>query len=399
MKDLNIKKLEEHIKSLKIDASIDSHFAVELKERLMKAATHTPAVSPYFPFFTKSFSTVKDLSGRYSARISSGAVGALIALLIAVPVTYEATRQSIASFLSSQISVKDMSNGLSLKQQISNKGINAFGSLALLPLNTTVATSSSAVADENIQSSTSAATTSAVVAAVSSQNTPSYEYVGNPNLVLGNTGIVYERNSGITISVTPADDAGAISTTSTSTDISAATSSIAAQPSLAALAALATQFFQIHSIDTSSYGAPVLVSMTATTSQPSAELLYSLELSGQDVYDQSGDRYGLIVSIDTDLMKVVGVQNLTVQTYESSEYSLDADPVSVLNKIPNLINTASSTAAIPLTTPQQILLRYMIKQSDGSNNELYVPALLFTSTSSPSTRVIVPLLKNTLPGA
>jgi hypothetical protein len=415
---------------------------IDIKPAKVKKAEPLPVVSPFargFSFITKS-------------TFNSSVFAAFIAIFIVAPLTYFTTARFVST---TQVDVKDVSSTLSQKQQINYKPENAFGPMVLVATSTpsslvpgvgSTSTASSTGLKPDIQtvavvpagssalaSSTLAGASSAALAASSGQN---IVYVGG-DLPLSNAqGTLLQRTvadnetdlisflktlkfdigdfssfSGLSVKTLQLSEDEPLGYT-VSVDIDSGTIEIAPDESQwqaaldsespsslsnSQIIAIATTFLSDRAIDTSNYGAPQIVNGDPSTPSDTVTILFPLILNNQEVYNVDGTPYGLTVQVNTDLQKVTTVKNLTSQTYDASQYSLETDPTKILS----YLNAGTSTAAVSSTTvmlssPQQILVRYVTPQSSSSTStELFVPALLFPASinSATTTSVIVPLVK------
>jgi hypothetical protein len=196
---------------------------------------------------------------------------------------------------------------------------------------------------------------------------------------------------------------------------------IAQAPADDSIIAIADQFVKDHGIDTTIYGKPfienksfVSVGANGKTQEMAYDVIpvtYPLILDGQDVYDESGNRYGLQVLVDTHVNKVSSVQNLTSQVYESSQYSLQTDAAKILGvatsgpQFADIVPLATGTKLpkiekLELRTPKRVLMRHFVYEDNKEPTELYVPALLFAiepkkGFNGPK-NIIVPLIKDAI---
>lgn len=184
----------------------------------------------------------------------------------------------------------------------------------------------------------------------------------------------------------------------------------------------ANKFLKEHGIGTSAYGAPIIqddwgVAYEQTPPEQRAmfyipdaiTVLYPLILNGQTVYEQGGMfPMGLQVQVSVRNLTVTGVWNMTLQGYESSQYEAETDSAKIIAAaerggwggyvIMAEDRRVSQKSQVALGTPSRGYLR-MWNYNDGSNNELYVPALAFPVLKAPAGSylpryVVIPLAKD-----
>jgi hypothetical protein len=406
----------------KPNTHFDDSFAQVLRSRLLNTTIKPmPVTSPYSSFFM--------------SRMFYGIVGSALTILIVVPFTYVATQKAtspekpvVLNPFSTQ--VKDVATGLSPKQQISSKGVNAFGKLALLPTN------SSPVSINSTQPTAK----SLVTPQVTTTKTITYTYAGDPVTLSDNQGKVFKRTKGIDSAkqlseivkntsfgltnlsnfgnlslknITLADDEangyvisvnfdeGSISVSPNQpywgTTKSTESSTLGPDDVLS----IVRDFVKSHAIDTSVYGSPVIVENNT--------VVYPLVIEGKEVYEESGKPFGVIIAVDPQTKKVLTVSNLMSQTYDSSLYTLETDFNNVVAVATSSLNSsllqgiAGTTTKASLDTPKFVLMHYWLADNGGVSSELFIPALSFpisykniqNSTGLPTT-IVVPLVKDFL---
>ena len=407
------------------DAKFDEVFARRLRADLMTPVGAEPLASPYVPFF---------------ARFQYGAVGAIAMLLLVAPIAYMITGKP-ATTITDPISIKDISSGLTLKQQISKKGINAFGPLALAP--TGSATTSVAGKTDATDPALGVTVLSSLAEPVATSTDTSdgsfkftYTSSSSPFKLTDASGTVYKRTKGIESGKQLADivqnaNLGLANLSAfsklTFTDIDLAENrpygyavsvnfeegavAISKNPAMwpeaksdadrkddASYTSIADTFLRDHSIYMSSYGKPFV----ASTSE-AIIMTYPLIVGGLPVHDVGGDRYGLQIAVDTRENKVISVDNLTSQTYESSQYELETNMDSLIAAINDKYVKASAGVTVKeiyLKNPEKVLTRYWVTK-DGVSSELYVPAIIFTVDNQENNKllpahIVVPVVKSFL---
>jgi hypothetical protein len=416
----------------KPDTHFDSGFAAELRAKLVSTKIKPmPVASPYSSFIL--------------SRAFYGIIGSALTILIVVPFTYVATQKATSPNKSIVLNpfstqVKDLSSGLSPKQQVSNKGINAFGKLALIPTETF---SGSSTSSSVIANSTSSALFTLKTASFKKQ-TIAFEYKGDTISLTDTQGKVFKRTKGIDSGKQLAEmiKQGAFDLTNLSTfdnlnikninlaedkadgyaiginfeegeiivnpnksywnDTKAATTT---KIDAADLLSFARQFIKVHSIDTSVYGMPI--------AGDNNQVIYPLIIENKQVFEADGTPFGLVFIIDPHTQKVSRVLNMTSQTYDSSLYNLETDfsqvvgaattSLSVPQHIKSLSNTKTASTTAILGTPKLVLVRTMTQdKATGATTELFVPAYSFPVTYPDTyvghgpTSVFIPLVKDFL---
>ena len=143
-------------------------------------------------------------------------------------------------------------------------------------------------------------------------------------------------------------------------------------------------------------------------------VVYPHQLDGKDVFEEYGGKAGVSVSIDIRNKKVAGVWNLHAQSYQSSNYPAVTDKQQVLDFLANYEKMRidplaeqngmkTQTFDVELGTPTMGFVR-MYKYTDNTNDELFVPALVFPVTKAPEGKdlyysrqsIAVPLAKELL---
>ncbi len=352
------------LKSLRPDTRFDEQFSSALKSRLL---SKPPVVSPYKLVF--------------NSRIFYSLIGSALTILISVPLAFVSTQKSSypeKPLIFNIFQIKDSVSGLAPRQQINSKGVNAFGILPAIAISTTTATSTG---DQNAAAGLT------------------YQYSGGPVDLKEADVTVFKRTK----------DAG-LKAIFVNSDQSKNTEAILASttPEDSNLIALASGFLKDHSVDTSIYDAPMVVKTASSTNSDyldSVSVLYPLLIDGKKVYTANGNLYGISVTIDATQNKVLAIDNLTSQIYDSSQYKPETD----FNKI---FNAATSTLSaeladknlsgeITLGTSTPALLQYFSGDNSSTKDELYIPALVFPATyengsAGLPTNVVVPLVKEFL---
>lgn len=185
-------------------------------------------------------------------------------------------------------------------------------------------------------------------------------------------------------------------------------------PSDAELIAIADDFIKEYSINTKFYGAPEVDTSWKKYQDKTAQIyvpneilvLYPIEIGGKRVYNESGYKIGMQISIDLRDKKVVNVYNLTTQNYISSEYDVITDWEAVKRTAEKggmqpiyIYGEQYKTYELQLGQPSEIYMAYY-KYTDKGQEEYLVPALLFDILNPPEgvyfyqSSVVVPLIKD-----
>jgi len=186
------------------------------------------------------------------------------------------------------------------------------------------------------------------------------------------------------------------------------------------LISIANQFLSDHGITTTAYAAPEVQNQFRVQNKmllqknPIAqvywpqyiEVVYPLQVDNGEVYDEGGNKTGLMVSIDISSKKVTSVSNLSTLNYQASSYDAETDDsriVSVAEKgglYGYVGDSNAKTVEIDLGTPTQQYVQ-MWDYSDNTSQQILVPSLIFPVQNPPAEGyyqqfVIVPLIKDIL---
>ncbi|MDQ3077151.1 MAG: hypothetical protein M3Q63_03830 [bacterium] len=432
--DKDLRKMIAEIMALKPETRFDESFATRLRSELVDKKSIFAPLSPYIAqvkAFTQNAVESKYFS-YFDTKLFTGAAGALIAILLVAPLTYVLTKKNIEQ--SPEAMVKNISSGLSLKQQINSKEGNAFGKLAYI-----TPQPASVSANESVQDSGLAKTSgmrSMSLQAPSESSTAVIAYTGDKIALTETEGKVYKRVKGIdagkqlanflknanfdvvnvgkfnnlslenlqlsedsayghTLSINFND--GVININQNSqwdTDGEGKTLTAGDILEDAKLIEIANSYVNDHGIDVSGYGKSQVVGKQNGIIPDALYVTYPLIIDGLEVYEESGVVYGLQVVIDLRNKKVSAVNNLTSQLYESSVYAMETDFAKVIRAATGTSAT-NTGAAGEISTPHKVLMRY----ATDINNELYIPAMLFPvkgKGGSITGTVVIPLVKDAL---
>ena len=189
-------------------------------------------------------------------------------------------------------------------------------------------------------------------------------------------------------------------------------------PADAELIRISNAFLAEHGIDTSSYGEPAVDTSWRTWYEQSPDksnyyfpetygVIYPYKLKGMEVRDSGAGLYGLRVDVHVPDNKVFSVYNLNTQQYQTSSYATEQDAARI-TKVAERggfygwwgTEENKDAKQVGLGTPTEVLMQFY--RYDGvSNEELYVPALVFPVLDAPKdmyvpNQVIVPIIKEIL---
>ncbi len=138
-------------------------------------------------------------------------------------------------------------------------------------------------------------------------------------------------------------------------------------------------------------------------------VVFPILINAKEVKDESGEPYGLSITVSSIYKKVISLNNLRASSYESSIYKAftDIDRLKEIAENGGLNNyqgysDGNNNIEVRLGNPEIILSKqYYYNDKDGSNSEIFVPALSFPVIGlSEETEfftqksIIIPLLKD-----
>jgi len=180
--------------------------------------------------------------------------------------------------------------------------------------------------------------------------------------------------------------------------------------------AMADSFLQAHQINLEHYGAPQVDNTWRDDYNKTEDktnyyipeylsVVYPLQLNGSSVLNQNGSYAGISVSLNLLKKAASGLSGLTPYNYESSSYELETNSDNIIKIAENggwnhsYFGSAEKVETIELGTPTKSYVQ-LNKYTDGRNDELLVPALVFPVTKAPDSPyyyggkfVVVPLVK------
>lgn len=184
------------------------------------------------------------------------------------------------------------------------------------------------------------------------------------------------------------------------------------------LITIADKFIAEHKINLRNYGQPEMDN--DWKNQPGIfeeqlyvpdyiSLVYPLLIDGKFVYEQSGTKYGIRISINIREKRVSGIYNLSLQEYESSMYAGETDFSRILEVARrgglNMYywGEGGQSKQVEIETPnQEYMAVWRYNQNMQLSEMLIVPALVFPVVNAPTdgyyyqNKIIVPLAKELL---
>lgn len=183
--------------------------------------------------------------------------------------------------------------------------------------------------------------------------------------------------------------------------------------------AIANQFLEEYGISRAVYGEPVVqnqwrVEYERTTNKQFAyvpdtlSIIYPLKISGNEIYDEGGNKSGLYVSVNLRTNRVSNVGELSSQLYNSSDYETEQDTAKLTQMaeqggfhsyLPYAAEANVKTQELKLGTPILAFVR-MWQPLSGTTRELMVPSLIFPVTQSGPgyypQNIVVPVIREVL---
>ncbi|MDD5072057.1 MAG: hypothetical protein PHQ42_04990, partial [Patescibacteria group bacterium] len=116
-----------------------------------------------------------------------------------------------------------------------------------------------------------------------------------------------------------------------------------------------------------------------------ANVVYPMVINGEQVYDQSGQKYGIGIGIDLAYRRVTSAYNINTSTFESSAYNLETDAEKIIKFVENggmygnyLSPEATKTVTVEVGQPVRgLLMTWQWDSARPYSSELFVPALIF----------------------
>ncbi len=187
--------------------------------------------------------------------------------------------------------------------------------------------------------------------------------------------------------------------------------------------AIANDFLDEYGISRASYGEPIVQNQWRIEYERTANkqfayvpdtlsIVYPLKISGDEIYDEGGNKTGLYVSVNLRANRVSSLGELSSQRYDSSDYETEQDAARLTEiaeqggfrsylpyATPSAGGANIKTQEIKLGTPTLGYVR-MWQSLSGVVRELFVPSLIFpvsqTDTGYYPQNIIVPVTKEVL---
>lgn len=187
-------------------------------------------------------------------------------------------------------------------------------------------------------------------------------------------------------------------------------------PADSQLLSIANDFLREKRIDVSAYGGPVVennfreqyertADKTSFYVPEAVSVVYPLVINGEEVVDESGNKNGIRVNVNTRVGRVSGVYGLSIQNYESSSYQAETDVQKIIEIAERggqrWYYESENQIELELGTPEKTLVNVW-NYRDGQSEELLVPALIFPILNPPTEEyyyqrnVVVPLAQDIL---
>jgi hypothetical protein len=187
-----------------------------------------------------------------------------------------------------------------------------------------------------------------------------------------------------------------------------------------AIIAIANAFLDEYGVNRSNYGVPVIQhnywrTMYENATDKSlvyipdtAQVVYPAKIGQNEVYDQSGNKSGMYVSVNLRVNRVSSLGELTTQRYDGSEYRTEQDTERLLKVavgggyqqyFPYATDANVETKTLELLTPTVGFVR-LWQYTNNQSREMFVPSLIFPIKDAPvdlyMKNITVPLIKDIL---
>ena len=190
-------------------------------------------------------------------------------------------------------------------------------------------------------------------------------------------------------------------------------------PADSELISIANQFVAQHNISMEAYGQPEVRDEWRAQYERAENkslvylpdvvtVVYPLNLEGREVYDESGNKTGLMIGVNVRNRKVVSMYDLSLQQYQASDYEAVTDVSRIMKLVEQgglygyVDPSAQRTITIELGDPKVEFVK-MWNYSNNTSEELLVPSLIFPvidqSQAEPyfyRKAVVIPLVKQIL---
>lgn len=116
-----------------------------------------------------------------------------------------------------------------------------------------------------------------------------------------------------------------------------------------------------------------------------ANVVYLMIINGQEGYNQSDQKYRMIIGLDLVYRKVTNAYNINAGNFESSIYKLETNKDKILKYVENggiygnyLSPEAAKTINIQVGKPKQgLIITWQWNPEACNSSEIFVPGLIF----------------------
>jgi hypothetical protein len=407
-----LRKIISSLLAARPHTALDEAFVLELRKTLLQKMKAVPS-------HRYSFSSM------YNLRFALA--GAFVAVVIVVPATIALMRNPSAS------PVFDLSN-----ITVNDKGDTAFGPLALFPNKNEIASKADSTAVQSAGSRMGVMSFAVGEPTTSQENVQRFTYVGKAvslpenapvyhrvidQNISGKVGqIISDIKTGLVelssfgsfdgnyISLIQPNEKDGYAVTfnpkQEEVDIGSYWSETPAENSPQnnildsdTATSLATQFLLDHHISSQPYGAPIIPTTEkfgVFGSDTNNTVVFPLIIDGNPVVQDGGVPYGMNVTIDKNLKRVMAMSGIMSRHYESSQYPLLKNLEEVLVRVEQQIYGFDVSSQTKLDTPEQVLLFVSkFNQENGREDSYLVPALRFPivagSNQNTAHYIVVPI--------
>jgi hypothetical protein len=195
-------------------------------------------------------------------------------------------------------------------------------------------------------------------------------------------------------------------------------------PSNESAIAIANQFLSDYGISRENFGEPFVQDLWRMDYERSSDkasyyvpdtltVMYPMKISGNEIYDESGNKTGMAVYINARINQVMSVGEITGQRYNASEYATEKDTKRLINiaetggfrnYLPYAMpamegETEIKTEEVELGNPKIAYIR-MWQYTNNQSKEMFIPSLVFPIINKPDylymQNLTVPLIKDIL---
>ncbi|MCC6934079.1 MAG: hypothetical protein IT406_00055 [Candidatus Yanofskybacteria bacterium] len=175
-------------------------------------------------------------------------------------------------------------------------------------------------------------------------------------------------------------------------------------PSDEEVLAAANAFLSEHGISHDGYGAPEVMKDWAIAYERASSTeraqwyfpeqvmaVYPMVIDGLPVYEEGGQKAGIMLSYDVRSKRITSVSGLTTRRYESSSYAAQTDVAALRSALARgtwrdygQIDPVARIADVAVEAPERAWMRTFVPDTYGAGSELLVPALVFSVKAVPS---------------